>query len=79
MTDYSALVAELEGFAEGSTSARATLMRDAAAAIRTLTTPPTDDEPTGRMVNNGDYTHLQTHRRRKVGPWEPVEAARDAS
>jgi hypothetical protein len=35
--------------------------------------------PTGRMVNNGDYTHLQTHRRRKVGPWEPVEAARDAS
>jgi hypothetical protein len=46
---------------------------------------PTTDEweygvlgPTGRMVNNGDYTHLQTHRRRKAGPWESVEAARDA-
>lgn len=29
--------------------------------------------PTGRMVNNGDYRVQQTHRRRKAGPWEPVE------
>lgn len=30
--------------------------------------------PTGRMVNNGDYTIQQTHRRRKAGPWVPVES-----
>lgn len=29
--------------------------------------------PTGRMVNNGDYTIQQTHRRRKAGPWVPVK------
>jgi hypothetical protein len=27
---------------------------------------------TGRMVNNGDYTVEQTHRRRKAGRWEAV-------
>lgn len=27
----------------------------------------------GRMVNNGDYTIQQTHRRRKAGPWVPVK------
>ena len=27
----------------------------------------------GVMVNNGDYQVQQTHRRRKAGPWLPVE------
>ncbi|MDL5351182.1 hypothetical protein [Microbacterium sp. zg-YB36] len=36
MTDPTALIAELRGFAEGSTSARASLMRDAADAIEAL-------------------------------------------
>lgn len=36
MTDYSLLAEELRGFAEGSTSARASLMRDAANAIDAL-------------------------------------------
>lgn len=27
----------------------------------------------GVMVNNGDYMIQQTHRRRKAGPWVPVE------
>lgn len=27
----------------------------------------------GVMVNNGDYMTQQTHRRRKAGPWLPVE------
>ncbi|ONI62659.1 hypothetical protein CSIV_14385 [Microbacterium sp. CSI-V] len=37
------LIAELRGFAEGSTSARASLMRDAADAIDALSSPPADD------------------------------------
>lgn len=28
----------------------------------------------GVMVNNGDYQVQQTHRRRKAGPWVPVES-----
>jgi hypothetical protein len=36
MIDYSGLAEELRGFAEGSTSARASLMRDAANAIDSL-------------------------------------------
>lgn len=27
----------------------------------------------GQMVNNGNYTIQQTHRRRKAGPWVPVK------
>lgn len=38
------IATELEGFAEGSTSARASLMRDAAAVIRSLVSPPTTDD-----------------------------------
>jgi hypothetical protein len=29
--------------------------------------------PLNRIVNNGDYRILQTHRRLKAGPWLPVE------
>ncbi len=42
--DTTSLVAELRGFAEGSTSARATLMRDAADAIERLQSGATDWE-----------------------------------
>lgn len=40
---YRDLIEELRGFAEGSTSARASLMRDAAAALEALSSPPADD------------------------------------
>lgn len=35
-TDIDALIAELQGFAAGSDSARATLMRDAAATLKSV-------------------------------------------
>lgn len=46
MSDPIALVAELRGFAEGSTSARASLMRDAADAIEKLSKGSARPNPT---------------------------------
>jgi hypothetical protein len=31
--------------------------------------------PTGKIVNNGDYRVLQTHARRKAGPWLEIPQA----
>lgn len=56
---------ELEGFAEGSFSARASLMRDAAAVIRSLVPePPSEDErllereALRRLIAQGSYARF---------------------
>jgi len=48
-----ALVAELRGFAEGSTSARASLMRDAADAIEALMQPEYEYPQLRAIAENG--------------------------
>ena len=73
-----ALAAELEGFAEGSTSARASLMRDAAKTIRSLIPePPTDDERetlASRLISHADGIDRIAH-----GPTEEGADMRTAS
>ncbi len=83
------LIAELRGFAEGSTSARASLMRDAADAIERLQKHPEPqmeywaDTKDRRCLSDDPDTAarwqergLTVHMRTKAvpaGPWLPVE------